>query len=215
VKERQRGAGNGQQATGNGGDGGRGSGAVVTAKELIRLLGLRPHPEGGYFAEVWRAPERLAVNALPPRYSGSRSLSTSIYFLLTHDTFSRMHRLRSDEIFHFYLGGPVEMLLLAPRSPDEKKGTGKNGNEGKKNAPGGTVILGPDIAAGQRPQILVRRGTWQGARLVSRKKGAFALMGTTMAPGFEYEDYQEGDRARLVGEYPEFAKMICALTRRG
>jgi predicted cupin superfamily sugar epimerase len=194
---------------------------MVTAKELIERLDLKPHPEGGYFAEVWRAPERLAVNALPLRYSGARSLSTSIYFLLTHDTFSRMHRLRSDEIFHFYLGEPVEMLLLGPRGAAEKKeegagegaGKGAGGGAGENVGPGELAILGNDIKAGQRPQILVRRGTWQGARLVSRKKGAFALMGTTMAPGFEYEDYQEGDRAKLVGEYPEFAEKICDLTR--
>ena len=84
---------------------------MVTAKELIERLQLKPHREGGYFAEVWRSPEKLAVNALPPRYSGSRALSTSIYYLLTHDTFSKMHRLRSDEVFHFYLGEPVEMLV--------------------------------------------------------------------------------------------------------
>jgi predicted cupin superfamily sugar epimerase len=165
---------------------------VVTAKELITKLNLKPHKEGGFFAEVWRAPERLAVNALPPRYSGARSLSTAIYYLLTPDTFSRMHRLRSDEVFHFYLGDPVEFLLL---SPDKK---------------GSTAIVGPDVMAGQRLLLVVRRGTWQGARLL--KGGKFALLGTTMAPGFEYDDYEPGKRADLAKAYPGFATAIRELT---
>ena len=179
---------------------------VMTAEELIMQLDLKPHKEGGFFAEAWRSPEKLAVNALPPRYSGSRTLSTSIYYLLTSDTFSRMHRLRSDEVFHFYLGDPVEMLLLGPRSGRDK--------QMEHDVPPGIItILGNDIKAGQRPQIVVPRGTWQGAHLLSKKKGAFALMGTTTAPGFEYDDYQEGERARLVEEYPGFAEKIRELTR--
>jgi len=179
---------------------------MVTANGLIRLLGLKPHKEGGYYSEVWRSPERLAVNALPPRYSGSRSLSTSIYFLITPESFSRMHRLRSDEIFHFYLGAPVEMLLLGPWSTREREDV-----EDEK-PPGQIVVLGPDVENGQRPMIVVRRGTWQGARLMSKRKGAFALMGTTMAPGFDYDDYEEGTGKKLAGEYPEFADLICMLT---
>jgi len=180
---------------------------MVTAKQLIDLLGLMPHPEGGYFAEVWRSPERLAVNALPPRYSGARSLSTSIYYLITPRSFSMMHRLRSDEIFHFYLGDPVEMLLLGPQSARDREGVED------EQAPGYVAVLGPDIKAGHRPQIVVRRGTWQGARLISKRNGAFALMGTTMAPGFEFDDYEEGIRKRLSEQYPEFADRIRGLTR--
>jgi len=180
---------------------------MTTAQELIKLLDLRPHPEGGYYSEVWRAPERLAVNALPPRYSGGRSLSTAIYYLITPDSFSRMHRLRSDEIFHFYLGDPVEMLLLSADSATLRGGANK-GKEG-----GQLVILGPDVERGHRPMAVVRRGTWQGARPRTRRKGAFALMGTTMAPGFEYDDYEEGDRKRLSEQYPEYADRIRALTR--
>lgn len=161
---------------------------MVTAGELIDRLGLRPHREGGFFAESFRAPERLAVNALPPRYPGARSLSTAIYYLLTPGSFSRLHRLRSDEIFHFYLGDPVEFLLLP--------------TEGKAS----TVTMGPDLLAGQTPQLAVRRGTWQGARLLPG--GGFALLGTTMAPGFEYDDYEEGRRAELVRAFPAFRRHI-------
>ncbi len=161
---------------------------MVTAQELIEKLGLKPHKEGGWFAEAWRAPERLAVNALPPRYSGARSLSTAIYYLITPQSFSRLHRLRSDELFHFYLGDPVEFLLLTP----DGKGT--------------TTIVGPDVMAGQVPQLVVRRGTWQGARLVPG--GRFALLGTTMAPGFEYDDFEEGRRPELVAAFPAFRRTI-------
>jgi predicted cupin superfamily sugar epimerase len=177
---------------------------MVTAQELIEKLGLKPHKEGGFFSEVWRAPERLAVNALPPRYSGARSLSTAIYYLLTPETFSRMHRLRSDEIFHFYLGDPVEFLLLEPA------GAGRRAQGTRQHGDGRTVIVGPDVMAGQRPLLVVRRGTWQGARLL--KGGKFALLGTTMAPGFEYDDYEQGKRADLARSYPEFARNIKELT---
>ena len=178
--------------------------AMVTALELIEKLGLKPHKEGGFFSEAWRAPEKLAVNLLPPRYSGSRSLSTAIYYLLTPDTFSRMHRLRSDELFHFYLGDPVEFLLLPPWSDRDRQAV----LDGEP--PGRVVVLGSNIRKGQRPMLVVRRGTWQGARLVAG--GKFALLGTTMAPGFEYDDHEEGKRETLVKEYPEFSKKICELT---
>jgi len=165
---------------------------MVTAEELIEKLGLRPHKEGGYFAEVYRAPEKLAADALPPGYSGARSLSTAIYYLLTPDTFSRMHRLRSDELFHFYLGDPVEFLLLGPG--------------GKGTLP----VVGTDIPKGQLPMLVVCRGTWQGARLL--KGGKFALLGTTMAPGFEYDDFEQGRRPELVAAFPAFKKKIEELT---
>jgi hypothetical protein len=99
------------------------------------------------------------------------------------------------------------MLLLGPKSAPLRGGA----KEGE--APEQIVILGSDIEKGQRPMIVVRRGTWQGARLKTKRKGAFALMGTTMAPGFEYDDYEEGTRKRLAEEHPEFAERICGLTR--
>ncbi len=166
----------------------------MDAQEIIGTLGLRPHPrEGGYFVETYRSEEDMNGGALMEQYSGSRSVSTAIYYLLTPDTYSEMHRLRSDELFHFYLGDPVDMLQLSP--------------DGK-----GTVVkLGTDIAAGMRPQVVVRRGIWQGARLAPG--GQFALLGTTVAPGFDYIDYENGLREELIRLYPRFEEMICALTR--
>jgi predicted cupin superfamily sugar epimerase len=165
----------------------------LTADDLIRLLRLQPHPaEGGFFAETYRADETLAPAALPPRYSGPRAVGTCIYYLLTPTTFSALHRLRSDEVFHFYLGDPVEMLHLYP--------------DGK----GQTVTMGTDLVAGERPQVVVPREVWQGCRL--RPGGRFALLGTTVAPGFEYADYEHGRRDELLANYPAFAELIRALT---
>lgn len=166
---------------------------MPTADEIIAMLGLEAHPvEGGRFAETYRAAESLRREALPARYGGPRSLSTAIYYLLTPDTCSRMHRLRSDEVFHFYLGDPVEMLRLMP------DGTGS------------IVTLGQDIAAGMRVQSVVPMGVWQGSRL--RAGGRFALLGATVAPGFDYADYEPGDRRELARTYPSFVDLITALT---
>jgi predicted cupin superfamily sugar epimerase len=165
-----------------------------SAGELIAALGLVPHPhEGGFYAETWRSDEALAAGALPARYRGARALGTAIYYLLTPATFSAMHRLASDEVFHFYLGDPVEMLLL------ESEGAGR------------VVQLGTDLAAGERPQVLVPRGIWQGSRLAPG--GQVALLGTTVAPGFDPADFELGARAALRSAWPHFADRIDALTR--
>jgi predicted cupin superfamily sugar epimerase len=165
----------------------------MTAREVIELLGLQKHPvEGGYFVETYRSGVTLPAEVLPDN-PGPRSLGTAIYYLLTPDTFSAMHRLPTDEVFHFYMGDPVEMLQLPP------------------DGPGRAVRLGNDLAAGDRPQVVVPGGHWQGASLA--EGGSFALLGTTMAPGFDYDDYQTGDRAELTAAHPEFAERITRLTR--
>jgi predicted cupin superfamily sugar epimerase len=165
----------------------------VNAREIIDALGLSPHPEGGFFAETWRSDETVPAGALPPRYVGARTLGTAICFLVTADSFSAMHRLLSDEVYHVYAGDPVEMLILGP-------------GEG-----GRTVVLGPGLAAGMRPQAVVPRGAWQGCRV--RPGGTFALLGTTVAPGFDIRDFELGKRESLVRLYPAFGEMIEALTR--
>jgi predicted cupin superfamily sugar epimerase len=166
----------------------------MTADEVKRVLGLAPHPrEGGWFVQTYGASEMVSLE----RYSGARRTSTAIYYLLESTTFSEMHRLESDEVFHFYAGDAVEMLQLA-----EGAGTHSGGR---------VVLLGNDLAAGQSPQVVVERGVWQGSRL--RAGGAWALLGCTVSPGFEYEDYETGGRAELVEKWPEFAEMIGSLTR--
>jgi hypothetical protein len=165
----------------------------MTAEELIKLLHLQPHPkEGGYFRETYRTEDVFAADALPPRYGGPRAAGTAIYYLLTPTTFSALHRLASDEIFHFYLGGPVRMLQLFP------------------DGQGRTVLLGSDLGAGQSPQLIVPRGVWQGSLL--EPNASFALLGCTVAPGFDYADYEHGNRDQLISQYPDFADWIGRLT---
>jgi predicted cupin superfamily sugar epimerase len=167
----------------------------MTADDVMRLLQLQPHPvEGGFFRETYRSATTLPKTALPD-HGGDRSVSTAIYYLLKSGHVSELHVLPGDEVFHFYLGSPVRMLQLWP------DGTGKE------------VTLGPDLAAGQLPQLIVPGGVWQGTRLLG--SGGFALLGCTVAPGFDYADYRSAARAELMSKWPAFADRIAELTPRG
>jgi predicted cupin superfamily sugar epimerase len=153
------------------------SASILTAKQIQDLLKLEPlRPEGGYFAESYRS-----------------ALSSAIYYMLTPDAFSAMHRLKGDELYHFYLGDPVEMLMLKPDGSAE------------------ALLLGQNVLSGMRVQHTVPGGTWQGSRLAPG--GKFALMGTTMAPGFDPQDYEPGKRDALSSQYPTYAPLIAFLTR--
>lgn len=165
----------------------------LTARDIIRILELESlEMEGGYFTQTYRSTEAVNPDALPERYKIPKILGTAIYYLLTPDQRSALHRLPTDEIFHFYLGAPVTQLQLHP------DGTSK------------VITLGPDILAGQRPQVVVPRFTWQGSILCPG--GRFALLGTTMAPGFDYEEYEAGDRQDLSNKYPDHIDLIAKLT---
>jgi hypothetical protein len=160
--------------------------------QLIRHFRLEPLPiEGGYFRQTWSSDDLVSISG----YDSPRPAGTAIYYLLTSDpdSFSAIHRLATDEIYHFYLGDPVEMLLLA------------------EGAPGRRIILGPDLPGGQRVQYVVPRSVWQGSRLLSG--GRFALLGTTMAPGFDARDFTLGRRPELLLRFPEYAALIRELTR--
>jgi len=143
----------------------------MTADEVIARLGLMPLPgEGGFFRETYRS-----------------ATKTAIYYLLTPDSHSRLHRLPGDEIYHFYLGDPVELLLLRPGGGGE------------------VVVLGTDLTM----QVVAPGGAWQGSRLVPG--GRWALLGTTMSPGFEFAHFTPGDADALAREYPAFAVLVRAL----
>jgi predicted cupin superfamily sugar epimerase len=168
---------------------------MLSADDVIHLLGLQPHPvEGGFFRETYRSVELIPATALP-RHRGDRSLGTAIYYLLKPGHVSEMHILPGDEIFHFYVGSPVRMLQLWP------DGSGRE------------VVLGPDLAAGQVPQVVVPAGVWQGTHLLG--DDGFALLGATMAPGFDYADYIGGQRSELTAKWPAYAELIEKLTPRG
>jgi predicted cupin superfamily sugar epimerase len=167
---------------------------MISVEQLKALLRLKPLPiEGGYFAETYRSSETIPHEALPARYDGPRSMGTGIYYLLTPDSFSALHRLRSDEIYHFYLGDPVELLQLWP------DGSGRK------------VLLGANLPEGMYLQTVVPQGVWQGSRL--RPGGRFALLGTTMAPGYDLADFEAGRRESLLETHPQFKEAILALTR--
>lgn len=168
---------------------------LPTAHDVIALLGLRPLPrEGGWFAQTYRGP-LLDGPALPDHLDGPHVAKTAIYYLMTPTDFSAMHRLPTDELFHFYAGDPVDQLHLLP------------------NGDGRIVRLGTDFAAGERPQVVAPAGVWQGSRLAPGGRHGFALLGTTMAPGYADADYEHGDRAELSAVWPEWAAEIAARTR--
>jgi predicted cupin superfamily sugar epimerase len=159
----------------------------VTAEQIIELFGMKPLPgEGGYYVETYRSREKIARIGLTERNFGS-----AILYLLTPDTFSALHRLRSDEIFHFYLGDTVTMLQLHP------DGTGE------------VITLGQDILNGQRVQVTVPKDTWQGCML--NEGGRFALMGTTVAPAFEFADFEAASRDKLLKQYTDHRDLIVRL----
>ncbi len=158
----------------------------MTAEEVIERLQLQPHPvEGGYFRETYRSTGTVQ------RDGAVRSVATAIYYLLTPKTVSALHRLPGDEVFHFYMGDPVQMLQLWPNGSTR------------------TLTLGANLQAGHVPQLVVPGGVWQGSMLIDG--GKFALLGATMAPGFDYADYVAGDRQELAATYPAAAEMIAQL----
>ena len=170
---------------------------MFNPEQIIKHLHLKPLPiEGGYFIQSYRAAETIAGSALPVRYSNIPHLfGGAIYYLLTDhpDSFSALHRLKTDELYHFYLGDPVRLTLLQPDGAVRH------------------VALGQDLYAGQHVQFNAPRDIWQGSRLVPG--GKFALLGTTMAPAFEPADYTHGERATLIHDYPGHKMMIETLTR--
>jgi hypothetical protein len=178
--------------------------ALMTADEIKQRLGLTPHPcEGGWFVQTWRSAEIIRHSALPARYPSDRHAGTCIYYLLEPGTFSEMHRLASDEIFHFYYGDPVEMLQIAPdrSSPSASSPDGSSRRH----------VLGNDLAAGQHVQLIVPKHVWQGSRLIDG--GKVALLGCSVSPGFEYEDYEAGTRDALLHLSGEHRDLLFGLTR--
>lgn len=164
---------------------------MITAEDIIKKLNMKAHPmEGGFFIEMYKSAEGFTDE----KY-GERSFSTAIYFMITTRTFSEMHLLGIDEVYHFYLGDPVEMLNLKPGGSGER------------------IIIGNDLEKDQRPLVTVPGDVWQGSRLLDGGgKYGFALMGTTMAPGFEFRDYQSGKKDELIPRFPQYKELIEALT---
>ena len=169
----------------------------LTPDQLIKIFNLVPLPvEGGLFFQTYLSAETISRQALPDRYPVDKPFGTAIVYLLTPDpdSFSALHKLPTDEVYHFYLGNPVELLQLHPDGSSQR------------------IILGQDLLGGQKVQHVVPRDVWQGSHLLAG--GQFALLGTTMAPGYTNEDYIGGDPDELSAAYPDQERLIEQLTRR-
>lgn len=159
----------------------------------IRELDLRDHPEGGHYRETYRSEGSIAASALPGPPRGDRAYSTAIYYLLRSDEVSLLHRLRSDELFHFYLGSPLVIHEIDPRG----------GYRARR--------LGTDPSRGESPQVVVLAGRWFGATVDA--PDTFSLVGCTVAPGFDFDDFETGDRSGLLRLCPDQRPIIERLTR--
>ena len=166
---------------------------IKSARYWIDKLNLIAHPEGGYYRETYRAELSIPKAGLPSQFPGPRLVSTAIYFLLDGENFSAFHRLRSDELWHFYSGSPITVHVIEP---------GGGGSE---------ILLGSDLDAGEVLQAVVKAGCWFASRV--RDPKSFALAGCTVAPGFDFADFELGKRAELVRLYPHHRKLIELLTR--
>lgn len=169
----------------------------MTAQEYVLALQMKSHPEGGYFAETYRSAEVIPQAALPGRFAGARSFGTAIYFLLESHQFSSLHRIQSDEVWHFYAGLPLEISVISPA-----------GNST-------TIRLGNRPDQGEVFQAVVPAGCWFGSKPVpdvTVTDCAFSLVGCTVAPGFDFADFELADRATLLAEFPQHRAVIDQLT---
>ena len=164
-----------------------------TAEEIKAMLGLEPHPTCGFVAETYRSSTlKIPANALPEAYEDDRPCGSALYFLVTPEAQIVMHRIRSDQLYHHYLGDPLEVLLLYP------------------NGDGEVITVGSDLEVGERPQLFLPGGTFHTSRL---EPGAdYALLASTEWPGVEPPDVEHGDVEALMEAYPSFGEEIRAFT---
>ena len=163
------------------------------ASYWIEKYNLQPHPEGGYYAETYRSGDMIDKHALQSRFGGSRSYSTGIYFLLEKGDFSAFHRIASDEMWHFYAGEALDIFVIDPET-------------GKLQM----IRLGADPEKGETFQAVVPAGTWFASR--PAEGSSYALVGCTVAPGFDFEDFEMADRSALSSDFPQHHDLITALT---
>jgi len=167
--------------------------ALPKAEELVLQLGMLPHPEGGFYKETYRSPGKIPATALDVSFAGDRNHATAIYYLLEQGDFSAFHKIRQDEIWHYYLGGPLLLHVID-----------KDGNYYAQ-------WIGKDIAAGHRPQWVVAAGDWFAAEPAPNSD--YCLMGCTVAPGFDFADFELASRDELSKTFPQHKDLIKRLTR--
>lgn len=166
---------------------------MKSASYWVEKYQLTSHPEGGYYAETYRSSESIAKTGLPARFNGERSFSTGIYFLLESNHFSAFHKIQSDEMWHFYTGDALEIFVIYPES-------------GRLEV----IRLGQDPEKGEVFQAVVPAGTWFGSRPATGSN--YALVGCTVAPGFDFADFEMADRAVLTSLFPDHEDLISQLT---
>lgn len=165
---------------------------MQTVNYWVETLGMQSHPEGGYFAETYRSPEQIAHEALPSRFSGNRSFGTAIYFMLESHHFSALHRIQSDEIWHFYTGCPLNIYVIT--------------NDGQLQI----IRLGDNPVNGEVFQAVVPAGCWFGAKPC--EPNSYSLVGCTVAPGFDFADFELGTREQLQLLFPDLLSIVELLT---
>lgn len=159
----------------------------MTAKDIIDKLQLKPHPEGGFYSETYRSAERITNN-----YGNKRSVCTAIYYMLEKEDRSHFHRIKSDELWFFHAGEPLEIVML-------------------QNGEIKTILLGNNIQNGEVPQAIIPANTWFAAKIKNGK--GFSLVSCTVAPGFDFEDFELAKRDDLIQQYPNLKKIIEEFTR--
>ena len=159
---------------------------------IIEQYGLRPHPEGGFFAETYRSPGLIAEAALPAGFAGERNFSTAIVYLLRENEFSALHRLRQDEVWHFYAGGDLRLVMVSPDGRFSETRLGRNGT------------------AGAVAQAVVPAGFWFGAKPAGG--AGFSFVGCTVAPGFDFADLELARRPDILALFPGLEKIILEFT---
>jgi predicted cupin superfamily sugar epimerase len=165
----------------------------MTATEIVHLLGLEPHPEGGFYKEVYRSDDFIDQSCLPGNFQGKRNFATSIYYLLEKGDFSAFHRIKSDEIWHFYFGGSVLIHMLHSNRTYECK------------------LVGSKISDNASFQVVIPAGTWFAAE--PSPGTDFILSGCTVSPGFDFADFELGDKNQLTEEFPDHQHLLNRLCR--
>lgn len=165
----------------------------MTVQQYILHLNLQPHPEGGYYRETYRSAEAIGREALPARFGGNRNFATAIYFLIEQHNFSALHKIKSDETWHFYAGDALEVIEI------DDTGALK------------TTWVGNNPEGGELFQYTVKANTWFGSRV--KAGGTFSLVGCTVAPGFDFADFEMAKREELTRLFPQHQALIAAMTR--
>ncbi len=161
-------------------------------EKIIKELDLKPHPEGGFFKETYRSKGIINKDSLHEAYNSERNYSTCIYFLLTSDTFSAFHKIKQDEIWHFYDGSPIHLHIISETGEYSKH------------------VIGRDFSKGEVPQLVVPGNCWFAAKVINEND--YSLVGCTVAPGFDFSDFVLPTKAELITQFPQYTSIISELT---